>query len=288
MRLIREVRSWSAPGHCDTAGARAQEPKGPNGDNNWAGAGGDRPGMFWTLRAMVRGAVDQKTGYLCDIREIDRFIRGVIVPLLRERIDPWREEAGEGEATGNQKDAAFGLAGALLSVVLDAADRFDGATTFEGMEIDLSPQMRYVVMMSQPEAIRMTRAYEFCAAHRLYCADYSDEQNRRVFGKCSNPHGHGHNYVVEVTLRGVPDARTGVLTDLPALDRTVKELVIDRFDHKNLNVECAEFASLNPSVENIARVIFGRLRDAFAPVELLNVRVWETAKTSAECTAEDV
>ena len=108
-----------------------------------------------------------------------------------------------------------------------------------------------------------------------------------MFGKCANPNGHGHNYVLEVTIRGTPDERSGTLTDLPRFERIVKERVIDRFDHKYLNLDCAEFRSLNPSVENIARIIWQRLEGALEPSTLASVRVWETPKTCAECTGPE-
>ena len=135
--------------------------------------------------------------------------------------------------------------------------------------------------------VHLTQSFEFSASHRLYCADFTDEENRRVFGKCSNPNGHGHNYVVEVTVAGTPDAATGTIIDEPHFERTVKDLVIDRLDHQHLNLDCDEFKSLNPSVENIARVIWNRLDGAFQRGQLAAVRVWETPKTYAECTGRE-
>lgn len=127
----------------------------------------------------------------------------------------------------------------------------------------------------------LTQSFEFSASHRLHCPGLTNEENHRLFGKCSNPHGHGHNYILEVTTKTGPES-TG--STLRILDRIVRAEVIERFDHKNLNVECEEFAELNPTVENIAQVIFNRL--AFCPGSpgLCSVRVWETAKTYAECS----
>ena len=135
--------------------------------------------------------------------------------------------------------------------------------------------------------IKVTQSFEFSAAHRLHCEGLSDEENRRLFGKCSNPSGHGHNYVLEVTVEGEPDKDTGRVASLPDLQRTVDECVIHPFDHKNLNMEVTDFRSLNPSVENIARVIWNRLHAELAPAILSRVRVWETPKTYAEYRGED-
>ena len=134
--------------------------------------------------------------------------------------------------------------------------------------------------------VRLTRSFEFSAAHRLYCEDFTDEENRRMFGKCSNPHGHGHNYVLEVTVGGTPE-EIGTVIDPPHLDEIVNERVIEPFDHKNLNVECDDFKALNPSVENIARAIWKRLEGVFEGCELVSVRVWETPKTYAEYAGGD-
>lgn len=130
--------------------------------------------------------------------------------------------------------------------------------------------------------IRLTQSFEFAAAHRLYCPELDDQENQRLFGKCSNPNGHGHNYVLEVTVGGEPDEATGTIVDPPHFERTVNQRVIERFDHKHLNLDCAEFQSLNPSVENIARVIWDRLDGGFERCRLLGIRVWETPKTYAE------
>ena len=131
--------------------------------------------------------------------------------------------------------------------------------------------------------VRLSQKFEFSASHRLHSAKLSDEENRKCFGKCNNPNGHGHNYEVQVTLLGQPDDR-GSLLDVPTFERTVAETVIDKFDHKNLNVEVGEFAELMPSVENIAMVIYRLLKPKFSDqrARLAAVTVWETPKTWCE------
>ncbi len=128
----------------------------------------------------------------------------------------------------------------------------------------------------------MTESFEFSASHRLFCRDLTDQQNAALFGKCSNTNGHGHNYVVHISVAGRPDERTGALLEHAAFQRTVKHRVVDHFDHKHLNSDCAEFSDLNPTVENITRVIWERLKNEFAPARLHRVRVYETPKTYAE------
>ena len=131
--------------------------------------------------------------------------------------------------------------------------------------------------------VRLSQKFEFSATHRLHNPALTDDANRSTFGKCNNPHGHGHNYEVQVTLAGEPDA-SGLLVEVPRFERTVAEAVIDRFDHKNLNVELPEFREAIPSVENIARVIYRLLKPRFGEArgKLASVTVWETPKTWCE------
>ena len=135
--------------------------------------------------------------------------------------------------------------------------------------------------------VELTQAFEFAASHRLYVPSWSDDENRKMFGKCANPNGHGHNYVVEVTVGGRPLEEAGTVTDVMHVQRVVKERVIEPFDHKHLNLDCADFASLNPTVENVAKVIWRRLEGSFERCRLTRVRIWETPKAYAEYDGRD-
>ncbi|MGH9776496.1 MAG: 6-carboxytetrahydropterin synthase [Candidatus Acidiferrales bacterium] len=130
--------------------------------------------------------------------------------------------------------------------------------------------------------ISLTRRYLFSAAHRLHSARFSDAENRRLYGKCDNPHGHGHNYSVEVTLTGPVDPKTGMVANLAELDEFVQREILDPFDHKNLNEEVAEFRNAVPTTENLAHEIFRRLR-SFSGARLERIRIEETGKNSFEC-----
>ena len=130
----------------------------------------------------------------------------------------------------------------------------------------------------------VTQQFEFSATHRLHCNDLSDDENLKLFGKCNNPLGHGHNYVVEVTNR-VEAGRQDVHV-VEELETKVMSEVIDRFDHRHLNVEVEEFKNLNPTVENIAHVIWKLLDGKFSSSTLANVRVYETPKTWADYSRE--
>jgi 6-pyruvoyltetrahydropterin/6-carboxytetrahydropterin synthase len=125
----------------------------------------------------------------------------------------------------------------------------------------------------------LTRRYRFPASHRLHLDDCSDAENQRVFGKCANPYGHGHNYSVEVTVSGQVNGH-GMICDLSALDRFVSANVVERYDHANLNT-LPEFQNLVPTTENLCSEIYSRLR-AFPQANVEKVRIEETKKNSFE------
>jgi 6-pyruvoyltetrahydropterin/6-carboxytetrahydropterin synthase len=133
--------------------------------------------------------------------------------------------------------------------------------------------------------ISLSRRYHFAASHRLHTPKLSEEENKRVYGKCSNPYGHGHNYVLEVTVTGPVDPETGMIANLVELDPFVKREVIEPFDQKFLNEEVAEFREQVATTENVCREIFRRLK-SFPLARLERVRVEETSKNSFEIEAD--
>jgi 6-pyruvoyltetrahydropterin/6-carboxytetrahydropterin synthase len=126
------------------------------------------------------------------------------------------------------------------------------------------------------------RRYLISASHRLHTEALTAEENRATYGKCNNPRGHGHNYIVEVLVVGVVDQETGMVVDMVALDQAVRTKVIDRFDHTNLNLDPL-FLNRVPTTENLCRVVFGLLQDALPAGELEHVRVEETENNFFEC-----
>ncbi|MFT5437835.1 MAG: 6-pyruvoyltetrahydropterin/6-carboxytetrahydropterin synthase [Ulvibacter sp.] len=127
-------------------------------------------------------------------------------------------------------------------------------------------------------SLTVYRRAHFNAAHRLFREDWSDAKNLEVFGKCSNPHYHGHNYELEVGITGAIDVETGFLIDLKILKNIIKEEVENPFDHKNLNVEVSDFKTLNPTVENIAMVIWNKLRERIDAKYEVSVKLFETPR----------
>jgi 6-pyruvoyltetrahydropterin/6-carboxytetrahydropterin synthase len=133
--------------------------------------------------------------------------------------------------------------------------------------------------------VAVYRKEHFNAAHRLYNKTWSDERNDAVFGLCNNPNFHGHNYELVVKVVGVPDADTGYVIDLKVLSDLVKEEVLNRFDHKNLNLDTVEFADLNPTAENIVKVIYQLLRAKLDTTLDLTIRLYETERNFVEYPA---
>jgi 6-pyruvoyltetrahydropterin/6-carboxytetrahydropterin synthase len=130
--------------------------------------------------------------------------------------------------------------------------------------------------------MKVCRRETFNSAHRLFNPDWSDEKNFEVFGKCSNPNFHGHNYVLETWVEGDIDPETGYVIDLKYLKDLIRNEICERFDHRNLNLDCEEFHSLKPSAENIAVVIWNILRENLDNRYVLSVRLWETENNSVE------
>jgi 6-pyruvoyltetrahydropterin/6-carboxytetrahydropterin synthase len=124
--------------------------------------------------------------------------------------------------------------------------------------------------------VYLTRKAEFSASHYYHSDDLSPEENRRLFGKCNNPNGHGHNYTLEVTVKGEVDGRSGFVIDLKELKEIMNREVLDLLDHRFLNKEIAEFAKQVPTTENLAVFIWQRLAPKFRAARLHRVRVYET------------
>jgi 6-pyruvoyltetrahydropterin/6-carboxytetrahydropterin synthase len=135
--------------------------------------------------------------------------------------------------------------------------------------------------------IELGRRYRFSASHRLHSSKLSEEENRRVYGKCNNPYGHGHNYVVEVSVSGTVDPATGMIANLADLDGFVEKEVIEPFDHKSLNEDVAAFRDNVPTTENICREIYQRLKH-FPKARLERVRVEETGNNTFEYAGEEL
>jgi 6-pyruvoyltetrahydropterin/6-carboxytetrahydropterin synthase len=235
----------------------------------WAGERGH--GHNYVVEITVGGEPDALTGIVVNMTVVDRILKTNVTSVLDGRFL-------------NQEIAYFRLRPPTLEnitkfvwertapelpheVSLECVQVWESETLWASKEQDLSQ-------------ISLTRAYDFSAAHRLHSQAITDEENREIFGKCNNPNGHGHNYGVEVTLTGEPDERTGMLFALEQLDRIVEEVVLEPFDHKNLNLDVPEFADINPTSEMLAVVIWEKLAPKLP--QLSRVVIRETPRNSFE------
>lgn len=260
IRLSREIRFALVPGG---------ELGSHRPTNSWAGWPSTNlvvPQLV--LRCELEGEVDSRTGYLCNIKVIDDLLRSIVTKRLIPRHD------------GNRTAESM-----LRSVYRELCAQWNHDSKVVGVTLALTPYLSYSIVpedgMNQT-VIELTQQFEFSAAHRLHCPDLSDEENVKLFGKCNNPEGHGHNYVIEVTVSREIDSDRGNVISLHEFEAIVKQTVIDRLDHKHLNRDIEYFAEVNPTVENIAVVIFDWLGEKFGSAKLEKVKVFETPKTWAE------
>lgn len=244
----------------------AHQPEGPSngfgGVPRMAGLG-----AYDEFDVTCIGDPDATTGYLINIKDIDVAFRAKAVPLV--------QHARRAETSRSPAD--------LLAELIEPLSETLGATLAR-VRWRLSPSYSLEISMSDRNHAILRQQFDFAAAHRLHSDELSDEENRRIFGKCNNPSGHGHNYRVEPAV-AIPCDGTSTF-GLAELERLCIEHVINRFDHKHLNIDTQEFGEngVMPSVENIARVIHELLA---GPIEsrggsLRQVTVWETDRTS--CT----
>ena len=222
-------------------------------------------GRYYELEVTCRGEADAQTGYFINIKAIDQAVREQVLPLLNERV-------------ADETSAAATPMGGLMRELFGGIDPLLNETVAQ-VRLMLTPTLSLGLERDDMTTIVMRQQYEFSAAHRLHVPAMSDEENQQTFGKCNNPAGHGHNYRVEVAVR-CPIAADGTTLDPAELDAVVDQAVIEKLDHKHLNVDVPEFAELNPSVENIVKVVWQMLKEKLpGECELDEVKVWETGKT---------
>ena len=308
VQLMREIRfsidrDWARAAH-GTDGFEGALPV-TNAWGGWPSAVGIAP--YLVLRIVVSGIPDPATGFLVNIQTLDHMLRRHAIPLAAKRLSSdgvgltgenlvraiWdavsRQDPCQTCGTSVSpvlRDRPKASATEASGVDAKADDGLGRPVSLEALALWTTPYLSYAIVAGEASMVDVTQCFEFSASHRLHVASMSDEENRRVFGKCNNPNGHGHNYRVEVTVTGEVGRGSGQVVSLPAFEEVVRREVIDRFDHKHLNADTPEFANLNPSVENIARTMWGLLQGKVAPARLRRVKVWETAKTYAEYSGE--
>lgn len=230
-------------------------------------------GHNYVLYVSATGPVDPVHGMVVNIKRID--------DVLKERVVGRLDQRSLTEEIPAFRERPASLENLLLFLARELRE-LPGGVRLTGLELH---ETETLYAAWQPEDIvTLTRIYEFAAAHRLHVPSLSPEENLALFGKCNHPHGHGHNYVLEVTVEGDPDPVTGMLCDLEALDRVVEEEILERYDHRNLDVDVPELQGKNTTSEMVALAIFDRLRDKL-PAKLARIRLFETARNVFEVRA---
>lgn len=234
-------------------------------------------GHNYTLHVAVEGAVNPQTGMVVNIKDIDQMLQDRVVAKFDMK-------------SLNDEVAGFDSVSPTLENLL-AYLRRELATLEPGvrlvsLKLEELPTLSGEWNVNNPNEVAITRTYEFAAAHRLHMPELSDGANQELFGKCNNPSGHGHNYVLEVTVSGVPDPKSGMIVNILDIDSAVNREVVERYDHKHLNLDVPEFQDKNPTSEVIALEVFRRLEGKVGG-KLKRVRLFETARSAFEVCASD-
>ncbi len=243
-------------------------PEQVEGANSFASRpAGEGLAIFLELSVEVTGRINPGTGFIVNVSDIDRNIRRFAVPVFVERI---------GESFRNAKHVTlFATAELLGSVWGILADKF-GAVGLSKLSLKLNPSRTLAIDSKDSKMVYFSEKFEFAATHKLWNEDFSEEKNLEVFGKCANPTGHGHNYIIEVTIK-IPDG--GEKFGIGDFEKIVDDELIKIVDHKNLNLDVNYFGESNPTVENITSFTWSRLVGKFGRVQLHCVTVWENDKT---------
>ncbi len=235
--------------------------------NSWAGLSpGHLLAPHVALRATVTGPASAVGGYIVDVREMDQAM--------------WK--ACEATYILDSVDAVIWLG----RITQELKGHFRCPSQLFCVELQTTPFQSYYVLAELLDMIRITQQFEFSAAHRLHSATLSDAENAQLFGKCNNPHGHGHNYRVDISVSCPTTSDGGVTFDMSRFEAVVLENVICQYDHKHLDEECSDFQHTISTVENISAAIWRRLDGKIEGGELHTVRVYETPKTWAEVSAD--
>jgi 6-pyruvoyltetrahydropterin/6-carboxytetrahydropterin synthase len=226
---------------------------------------GDGLSVFLELGVELAGDTDPATGLIVNVSDIDGIAREHVVGIFADKI--------KSSYRASRHISYDELAGLLKSAWAKLSDKF-GRAKLSRLSLKLNP-FRMLAVEGDCTMVYLSEKFEFAAAHKLWNDKLSEQQNIEVFGRCANPAGHGHNYIVEVTIKWPASQkyRTG------DFEKVVYQEFIKQVDHKNLNVDIPEFQKVTPTVENIAVFAWNKLIGRFDIADLHCVTVWETDKT---------
>lgn len=243
-------------------------PEDESGSNSFVSKpAGEGLSLFFELSTEVTGEIEPATGFVINVTEIDKLVRDFAVPVFADRI---RREFRQAKHIGLP---------VIVELLVSARERLAeslGDARLSRLSMKLNPSRTMTIDSKDPDMAFFSEKFEFAATHKLWNDEFSEEWNFEVFGKCANPTGHGHNYVVEVAIKmpaGEDSFRIG------QFEKIVVEELINLIDHKNLNADLDEFRKTNPTIENIAVFAWNKLIGKFDDATLHCVSIWETDKT---------
>jgi 6-pyruvoyltetrahydropterin/6-carboxytetrahydropterin synthase len=232
-------------------------------------------GHNYVLEVSVEGDVSRTDGMVLNIKDVDAVLKQLLAPIDHRLLNTSLPEFADAVPTTER----------LAQVIWNRLPKTIGPARCVGLRLEEHPGLHVELNGADTRMVYLTRSIEFAASHRLHSEKLSPDENQRVYGKCNNPHGHGHNYVAEVTVKGEPDARSGITIDIGRFDKVLEDEIETRFDHKHLNLDTAFFNDQVATAENIAVVIW-KLLEAKIPgcrdngkVQLHRVRLIETARS---------
>ncbi len=262
--------------------------------------------LFFALWVELTGDTNKDTGFVVNVADIDRIVRDKAVGIFDEFIkNKFRQK--EQTCTERSRSVSFEQIGQLLGKVWQTIEkdfqpalrlgstpsmplRTGSLTTgrsvqakIDSLAVELMPARKLGIKENGGNMLYISEKFEFAASHTLWNEKFSDEENEKVFGKCANRRGHGHNYIVEVTIK---KSTGGEPLKAGDFEKIVNEQFIQIVDHKNLNVDVEHFKKVNPTVENIAEFAFKSLAGKLKPLELDCVTVWENDRTFCSYRAE--
>lgn len=232
--------------------------------------------LFFYFEVEMAGEIDEATGFVVNVVDIDKAVRQFIVPLFDETIKRYYRSGVHVSMIKLYE---------LLNISVDILTEYFSGDKIERVSIGLNPNRLISVKKNgRDNMMYFSEKFEFAAMHKLWNDEFSEDQNFRVFGKCANPAGHGHNYTAQIEVQ-IDDG--GDEFDMANYQECIKERFVDLVDHKNLNVDVAYFKDKNPTVENIARFAWENLIGRFDGVKLSKVVIWETDKTCCSYVGEE-
>jgi len=258
---------------------------------------GEGLALFFALWVELTGPVDADTGFVVNVSDIDRIVRDKAVGIFEEFV---KHKFGQKEQTPLETrrqrrltadksglsltgQVSFEQIGQLLSKVWQTIEKEFLPARIDNLTVELMPTRKLGIKERQGDMLYISEKFEFAASHILWNDKFSDDENYKIFGKCANRSGHGHNYIVEVTIKKPAKSKTLKAGDF---ENIVEKGFIRLVDHKNLSADVEYFKKVNPTVENIAEFAFKSLADKLKPLELDCVTVWENDRTFCSFRAE--